>query len=339
MTAPRSSRLLRALVATGGLVVALVLAELIVRGFALAPTAGVATVDAATFARVPGVYAPARHYDGLGLRGLGFAAAINSLGYRGHEPQDAAASLRVLFVGDSFVFGDFVADDQTWPAQLQAALDCARPVVVYNAGVAGGTVIEASAMAERGARLAPDVIVTAFTAANDVHDLLGPSLWSRMAAKRAEGWWRDASSRLLARSALWNLVRRVRMGRDSRARLSAASPAVAQAQERYAGLLRGWAARARGNGTPLVFAAYPSHPMLAQGERGLHDWALAVARAAGLDPVDLWPVLARNGHSPDDVFLVPRDQHPSPAGYALAARAVAQALRDRVPAFRDCRVR
>jgi len=78
--------------------------------------------------------------------------------------------------------------------------------------------------------------------------------------------------------------------------------------------------------------------MLRAGERRLQDWVLATARQAGLDPVDLWPVLSRDGRPPDDLFLVPLDPHPNAAGYDVAARATAVALRAQVPAFAGCRV-
>jgi hypothetical protein len=103
-------------------------------------------------------------------------------------------------------------------------------------------------------------------------------------------------------------------------------------------LLAGWAARLRREGTPLVFATYPSVEMLLGGDRASYDWALATVRQAGLPPVDLWPVLVRNGRPPDDLYLLPRDAHPSRAGYALAARATARAVRSQVPAFAACRV-
>jgi lysophospholipase L1-like esterase len=159
-----------------------------------------------------------------------------------------------------------------------------------------------------------------------------------MHAKRQAGWWRDASARVLNRLALWNLLRRARDTWASRQRASAPADAVRDAHARYAQLLRAWASRLRHDETPLVFAAYPSYQMLARRDRTVLDWVIGVAREANVDPADLWPLLARDGRAPDDLFLVPRDAHPSPAGYTVAAKAVARALRDRVPAFRDCRV-
>ena len=122
--------------------------------------------------------------------------------------------------------------------------------------------------------------------------------------------------------------------------LVAMPPAASEAARgRYAEMLGAWAARARRDGAPLVFATYPSYAMLATNDRALDDWALATARRAGLEPVDLWPVLARGGRDASELYLLPRDAHPNRAGYALAARAVAAALRAQVPAFAGCGLR
>jgi hypothetical protein len=323
-----------------GLFAGLVIAECAVRVRKLAPTSVVATADTEAFARVPGVYAPSRRWDGLGRRHLPFSAAINSLGYRGAEPPaDAAAALRVLFVGDSFVFGDFVRDHETWPAQVEAALVCSGPVVVYNAGIRGASLPDAIMMADRARGLAPHAIVAAFTASNDVRDLVYPSMWFRMEAKRRAGYWRDVSARMLARSALWNLQSEARARWAARARVLAPPAALRDAEHRYAQLLGTWASRLRHARTPLIFVAYPNYAMLGNRDRAPIDWGLGVAREAGLDPLDLWPALARHGQATQTLFLIPHDGHPSPAGYAVAAHVVASALRDRVPAFRDCRVR
>jgi len=269
-----------------------------------------------------------------------FDATINRLGYRGQdvEPAVAAESLRVLFVGDSFAFGMGVQDDEAWPTRLGALLACDRPVVVYNAGVPGCGLPDEIAMTERAvAPLRPDAVVVEFTAGNDVTDLVGPSYWSRMVARQHAGWLRDHVLRALARSGLWNLLRRARDMREAARRYSAPPDVRAAARARYAEMLSGWAARLRADRLPLVFVAYPNFEALSAGERRLYDWGLATARQAGLDPVDLWPVLSRGGRPPDDLFLVPRDTHPNAAGYDLAARATAVALRAQVPAFAGCR--
>src|SRR5262249_47347500 len=300
---------------------------------------GIEIADAETFARVPGIFMPSHRWADVGLP-VRFDATINRLGYRGQDvdPGVAAGALRVLFVGDSFAFGMGVEDDETWPARLGAPLTCDRPVVVYNAGVPGGGLPDEIAMTERAVpSLRPDAVVVEFTGSNDVTDLVGPTYWSRMVERQHAGWLRDHALRALARSGLWNLLRRARDMRQTATRWSSPPDVLAAARARYAEMLTGWAARLRADQVPLLFVAYPSFQTLKDGQRGLQDWVLATARQAGLEPVDLWPVLSRGGRPPDDLFLVPQDTHPTPAGYDLAARATAVALRGQVPAFAACR--
>jgi seryl-tRNA synthetase len=90
-------------------------------------------------------------------------------------------------------------------------------------------------------------------------------------------------------------------------------------------------------------------------QRGLINWFLDVhTRENGM--TEVWPPAVVNtasatgtGQIPDkedqmyvvtrdELYLVPRDGHPSRAGYALAARTTADAVRTQVPSFRDCRV-
>jgi lysophospholipase L1-like esterase len=323
-----------------GLAAAGLMAEIVTRVLDLAPTTVVVIADADAYARVPGVYLPSKQWTGAG-RALRFDVQINSLGYRGAEPPARATdALRIVFVGDSLVFGDFVADDETWPVQLQALLTCRRPVIVYNAGIAGSTLTESIPMAERAGVLRPDLIVAEFTAENDIDDLAGPSLWSRMEARRQVGPVLETAYRTLYRSALWNALRQARTAASSRARranLHANPDNFDQAQRRYEQLLGSWVAQLRDRNMPLVFAVFPGYPMLARGDRRLHNWAIGVARRAGLQPVDLWPAFFRDGRSPDELFLVPEDRHPSAKGYAAAARPLAEALVEQVAAFKDCR--
>jgi lysophospholipase L1-like esterase len=292
---------------------------------------------------VPGAYLPLHRWNHVGRRELRFDVQINSLGYRGAEPiadRDNEA-LRIVFVGDSLVFGDFVADDETWPAQLQAALVCPRPVVVYNAGIPGTTLTESIPMAARARALHPDVIVSEFTLANDLEDLTGPPLWSRMEARRNAGPAVDMVVRALHHSALWNTVRQAMssaVAGSRRNNLHADGERLAQAQRTYEQLLSGWVAQLEKANLPLVFALFPGYAMLAERDRSLQEWAIGAAERAGLRPVDLWPALYRDGRAPAELYFVPRDQHPSAKGYAIAARAVAEAIVAQIASFKGCSI-
>lgn len=105
------------------------------------------------------------HVPKGGTRGNGVTGAVTGGAVQG-DPI-------VLAVGDSYTYGEEVADDETWPAFLQTKL--ARPVV--NGGVSGfgfdQIVLRAEAMAPQ---LKPGVIVAAFIA-DDIRRTEMRRLW------------------------------------------------------------------------------------------------------------------------------------------------------------------
>lgn len=107
--------------------------------------------------------------------GFSNLVSFNSLGLRG--PEVAAGKRpgvpRVLFLGDSFVEGKQVADDEVLTAVLSrlAARD-GRPLEVINAGVAGyGTTDELLLWEQLGRSLRPDLVIVGFYP-NDVRNNL-----------------------------------------------------------------------------------------------------------------------------------------------------------------------
>jgi hypothetical protein len=141
---------------------------------------------------------------------------VNQFGLRGAElgPQ-APGELRLLVLGDSLVYGQGVADDQTLPAHLERILTerAERPVRVINGGVrAYATHQELALLRELGPQLAPDVVVLCWYW-NDVDERDVEGTAARLAAsgpiafdlgRAPQGWpllrWR--LRQLLRRSAL-----------------------------------------------------------------------------------------------------------------------------------------
>jgi lysophospholipase L1-like esterase len=102
-------------------------------------------------------------------RGLhaGVPVAFNALGLRDVEraPQPAPDTVRVLALGDSFTFGNGVAQDHTYPRQAEAMLSAARgaPVEVLNMGMPGyNTLHQLAQLRELGLGLQPKVVVVGF---------------------------------------------------------------------------------------------------------------------------------------------------------------------------------
>ncbi|MEO0652957.1 MAG: SGNH/GDSL hydrolase family protein [Planctomycetota bacterium] len=89
--------------------------------------------------------------------------SINALGLRGPEVEAKGdGELRVLAVGDSLVYGQGVADDETLPAQLEVQLEerLGRPVTVVNGGLrAYSTPQELGLLEELGPAIDPDLVL------------------------------------------------------------------------------------------------------------------------------------------------------------------------------------
>jgi lysophospholipase L1-like esterase len=109
---------------------------------------------------------------------------INARGLRDREigydnPQNA---YRILVLGDSYAEGLHVAQEETFPKQLETRLaDADHPVEVINAGVSGwGTDQEAIFYAIEGFRYEPDLVLLLLFTRNDVLNNYGPLEAARM---------------------------------------------------------------------------------------------------------------------------------------------------------------
>lgn len=74
----------------------------------------------------------------------------------------------------------------------------------------------------------------------------------------------------------------------------------------------------------MVFAAYPwPEHVYADESIGSIPMLRDSLRRVGIDVVDLRPALAASGLSLEELYLIPLDDHPAPAGYDLAAAHLA----------------
>lgn len=123
---------------------------------------------------------PVGYRNHPGTRGTFYGAAvrINSLGLRGPEiPGKAAGEFRILLMGDSFVFGIGVSEDDTLAPRLERRLQAdaspGRRVHVINMGtVSYNTEQELRQLQEVGLALQPDLVLLCY-AVNDVE----PVMW------------------------------------------------------------------------------------------------------------------------------------------------------------------
>lgn len=338
-------------------VAALAGAEVILRVFDLAPAGGISTVTEREFEKVPGLYGPNQRLVDRRIPALPHLVTINALGYRGAQfpLEKLEGETRVIVVGDSFVYGDYVDDADALPARLEEELrhQCASTRVV-NAGVGGSTIIEQLHMARRSVVLRPDLMLLVFSE-NDLTDLAkSVSLWDQLAANRA------AKSRgllgiaypFLRKTALFQLALKARgamSNRDAERNLARETRADSQTvhgkarpdlvPSKYAEMYRTQLAElqqwTRQQNIPLMFAVYPSHLTLQQTRgRDLVDWALNTGSNLGLPTIDL--SVALQGTEVLPLYLLPHDGHPSPAGYRRAAGALADSVRAQLQAIGRC---
>ena len=108
--------------------------------------------------------------------GVWVKTSTNSLGLRSREISERkpAGTRRVLVLGDSYTFGVFVGDEQTYSAVTERILEeRGFPAEVVNCGYAAGweTDEHYNWLMRRGLDLDPDVVVLGFFVGNDITNL------------------------------------------------------------------------------------------------------------------------------------------------------------------------
>jgi len=297
---------------------------------------------------------------------------INGQRFRGsreYTALPAAGVWRIAVLGDSMTFGWGAADDETYPAQLEALLR--PPFEVINAGYPGTSLGEKAAWYDRGVRPFHPSVVILTLLGDDVDGDLFWRVFSRdaggeavftSAAERGRGQRVAGATRslfqrlpgyalLAERSQLFALVRKAATRAASRERTTALGQAPATAAEvarfRGEGLalmraeLRWLRGRTREDGADLVVVLVPFRESV-YGDPGW--WAdelrwktAAVAEAASAEcaalPVpfrDLTPALATRARaSPGPLYHAGAETHPTPAGYRAIAEEVAALLVER----------
>ena len=255
---------------------------------------------------------------------------VSSLGTRGPEPA-AHPDARVLVLGDSVTMGWGVAEGDTWPSRVEAALSGhVRGLEVVNAAVLAWGVEEyAVRLDELWPRLAPDLVIIGYYP-NDPEgtDSVLPSGGAR--SRVVELLFGSGPEPRTADT----LVRRDVS--DTRTSLPAPRPADATEHERalHAEGSTGWrkveraftriGRRCRQASVPCVVALLPSlnetpYP-LGPEHRRLAD----LARAHGLHVVDVAPVL--DSVDAGALWVARDDAHPNARGHALYAQRIAAFL-------------
>lgn len=351
---PAGKRLVRLVLLGLSLLFSLLIAELTVR---LVRPQAVMTVSRGLYqADSPRRYRIAPGFRGRITNQIEFDTdvATNSFGLRGPEV-GPKRGLRILALGDSFTFGVGAGQEETWPARLAAILGAE----VLNAGAPGFGVPDAVAWYEQyGVQLDPDIVVLAVFLANDLQDAApdqpkvavvdgqlvvpgetgGPRRWL---------YYHSHLFRLFKSSVLEGGLRK-RLGlrepwavRELRSEFSMYSPNLAE--ELRGGVEATERAVARLEGKKVLAVLVPSLPQVDPAK-----WNAVLAQL-GLDPAQHDPlrpnrlfrgIFERHGVPVLDLtgtfrkavgegkrIYYPVDQHLTPEGYELMARAVGEAVR------------
>lgn len=259
----------------------------------------------------------------------------NALGFRGPETtiQKPPGTFRVVGVGDSFMFGTGVRQEDTFLAELERRLNegpGGRRFEVLNLGVFGYDSQEEVAMLEhRGLALDPDLVVLCFFL-NDAGDGRENDAFNPANAAERPFWRRHShladyiATRFERKRGTEALVRFYHHAFDEgsggweRARW-----AIHQARRMTAQ-----------RNVPLVVIVFPElwklgdhHPF-----EDLYRKVVAFARGEGLPALDLLPAFA--GHDGPELWVHPANMHPDAEAHRIAGDALYRFLVDRklVPA-------
>ena len=251
--------------------------------------------------RVPFSYTP--HAVQVDCRsGRCVAAKNNGLGFRGPElatPRPANAK-RVLLLGDSYVYGSGVADDETLDAALSRRLGAGWEV--GNFGIPGFNLTAYARMAEAVvARYSPDVVVVGYL--DGVNNILASDYWEIRDGLGSLLW---GFARLMGMTGEIFVVHARDDYKDEAASRAASSSKDAAALRRLLALQRSRRLR-------LVFFSY-------FGPLELTKAAEKGGRLTLLSPKQPWQA------DPSLAFSAHRDGHPTGKANELFAEQIAREL-------------
>lgn len=278
---------------------------------------------------------------------------VNALGLRGREvPLIPEAGVhRVLALGDSATFGEGLAEEDSFPVQLERELNArsGERWEVLNAGVQGyNTEGELGFVRTRGLAMRPEAVVVGFNLNDfDYCPVIGPlGVLTRDRGVRVSRWSPANLSEfyLVVR---WLLLTRGRflgpqLGGEAaltakpEQRFGDFDRAVSTIRKRYYATptdgrwqvlvdsMHGLGEVARTHDVPLVIAIIPDGDQLETAEPSLlpQQKVLAICAEAKLDCLDLYPAFVAAG----GVDLHLDIMHPNAAGQRVMAHALADRL-------------
>ncbi|HZI92816.1 MAG TPA: SGNH/GDSL hydrolase family protein [Patescibacteria group bacterium] len=327
--------------------VLLFLIEMVLRVTEVVPVRTLEYATPALWNVNPGPLFPGQSFTDRFKRSLPFRVTVDNLGFRGVKNiqfQKAPGTLRVLCLGDSYTFGAYVDDGETWPAQLETILRedrPERPVEVINAGISGFTILdELQFFKEHGESLKPDVVVVGFVL-NDLADLTRRVSSREMLKIASVEGSRPPLGPVKARLRQTAIYNAMFMMKAWLRKTTGNDPTIQEVDirhllkpvydqetldlfDRYRGHLAELKSILDRDGTPLVLMIFPYWE---QVSRNATDQAqqrlIAMAKELNIPTLDLLPSYRQYDPRGRKFFHMPWDHHPSARGYRRAARELA----------------
>jgi lysophospholipase L1-like esterase len=272
----------------------------------------------------------------------------DSVGFR-NTKEPSANLFQILAVGDSQTFGPYLANEDTWPAWSEVYLNQHyhndKRVRVFNAGIAGYTILDELAyLREKGIHLKPRLVVLGVFE-NDIYDLRKEK---NGIVQRPHG---DVQSRAIIRlkalvrsSALFSVAEQIK----ARMQLAAAGVDILRGEpnvtrptqnlpddhnalaKRYSDLFRETVALLKSHNIPLAVIFIPAVDDVAGTVASeMEPTIRALTAETGTPYLDLTPAMRAQPDAPERLFLVQQKSgvftgngHMSREGHAVVARAL-----------------
>jgi lysophospholipase L1-like esterase len=322
--------------------VTLILAEVVLRVSGRVSTESVRVASDPTYGQIPGVFEPNQDVTERPRQELTHHVSINSLGFRGPELSIDKASdgLRILCLGDSFTFGSFVNDEDTFPYLLLGKLSHeSKHIEVVNGGVGGSTIIDQVHFLRKAMAIKPDIVLLTFSE-NDIDDLnkIVPIHVSMESNRRLKSGMAGQVYRFLRNTAVFNFVLLANAWySDLMTPRAVENNSVLFNNEAdhlwnmYEAELRAMAKYLQDRSIQFVFAIFPSDHRIGK-PLSLENRLVRVHKLAdhiGIGAIDLLKPLQQSHLASTELYLLPYDGHPSRLAYEIVAESIATYLRSR----------
>jgi hypothetical protein len=269
----------------------------------------------------------------------------NDQGFRTPEFQQAKApdTVRLVFLGDSFTFGEGVYDEDVYPRQFQRLAEEShlfgdKKVEAINLGVGGYNTIQEWALLRDYARyLNPDMVVLGYTV-NDAEPYLFSRNQGRFARRDREvEAFEDQASFDLAPAWvrisrlhrwIWMLIKQHQVSEKTIRYYQKLYDPASASWKGLSQALSEIAAYQKQTGVPVYVCLFPMLYRLDDPHNpflSIDDQMHQTLDDLHLSYVDLWPRLRR--FRDKDLWVHPTDQHPNEVVHGIAAQALVEAIK------------